>query len=60
MEPVTVLLGGVLFIFALLFLEANKSTKTEVARRVNKLHGPRSYPIFGTDLPLLFVRRKGK
>jgi hypothetical protein len=60
MDPVTILLGGALFIIALLFLLTGEKKEAEVARRVNKLPGPTRYPIFGTDLPLLFVKRKGK
>jgi hypothetical protein len=60
MDPVTILLAGALFIIALLFLLTGAKKETEVARHVNKLHGPTRYPIFGTDLPLIFLKRTGK
>jgi hypothetical protein len=60
MDPVTILLGGTVIIIALLFLLTANEKEKEVARRVNKLHGPTRYPIFGTDLPLLFLKRKGE
>jgi hypothetical protein len=60
MEPVTLLLGGTLFFIALLFLLTSNAKEKEVARRVNKIPGPTRYPIFGTHLPLLFVKRKGE
>jgi hypothetical protein len=60
MEAVTLLLGAALFIIAVLFLLLSDKRKTEIARRVNKLHGPTQYPIFGSTLPFLFVRRNGE
>jgi hypothetical protein len=60
MDPVTVLLGGALFISTLLFLlTANKKRKA-TAKLVNKLPGPTRYPILGTDYAILFVKRKGE
>jgi hypothetical protein len=60
MEPVTILLGVALFIVSLLFLLPVDKKKREIARKVNKLHGPTCYPIFGTALPLLFFKRHGQ
>jgi hypothetical protein len=60
MEPVTLLLGVALFIIAVLFLLPADKRKAEIARRVNKLHGPTNYPIFGSTLPFLFIRRNGE
>jgi hypothetical protein len=60
MDPVTILLGGALLIAPFLFLLASDKKKAEIARLVNKLHGPTSYPIFGTSLPFIFIKRKGK
>jgi hypothetical protein len=57
MEPVTLLLGAALLILAVFFLLPADKRKAEIARRVNKLHGPINYPIFGSTLPFLFVRR---
>jgi hypothetical protein len=60
MEPVTLLLGAALFITALLFLLPVGKRKADIARQVNKLHGPTKYPIFGTILPFLFLKRTGE
>jgi hypothetical protein len=60
MEPVTLLLGGTLFFTALLFLLTSNTKEKEFARQVNKISGPTCYPIFGTQLPMLFVKRKGE
>jgi hypothetical protein len=60
MDPVTILLGGALVISSLLFLLTANKKKREIARRVNKIHGPTRYPILGTDYVLLFVKRKGE
>ncbi|GFG37750.1 hypothetical protein Cfor_02942, partial [Coptotermes formosanus] len=57
MEAVTILLGGALFIIALLFLLTANKKETEFATRVNKLHGPTRYPIVGTDLSYVFLKR---
>jgi len=60
MEAITLLLGGTLFFIALLFLLTSNTKEMEVARRVNKLRGPKRYPIFGTHLPMLFVKHRGE
>ena len=60
MDPVTILLAAALFVTALLFLLTANKKKKEVARLVNKLHGPTCYPIFGTNLPLIYLKRKGE
>jgi hypothetical protein len=63
MEPVTLLLGAALFIIAIiavLFLLPVDKRKAEIARQVNKLHGPTNYPIFGSTLPFLFIKRNGE
>jgi len=60
MDPFTVLLAAALLVSSLLFLLTANKKKTEIARRVNKLHGPTRYPIVGTDYVLLFVKRKGE
>jgi hypothetical protein len=61
MEPVTLLLAAALLVTALLFLLLpTDKKKAEIARRVNKLHGPTNYPIFGTVLPFLFLKRSGE
>jgi uncharacterized integral membrane protein len=60
MEPVALLLGGILFFIVLLFLLTSNTKETEVARLLNKLPGPRRYPIFGTYLSFLFVKHKGE
>jgi hypothetical protein len=60
MEPLALLLAAVLFVAALLFLLPTDKKKAELARRVNKLHGPTWYPIVGTVLPLLLIKRNGK
>ncbi|PNF27068.1 Cytochrome P450 4C1, partial [Cryptotermes secundus] len=57
MEAVTLLLGAALFIIAVLFLLPADKRKAKIARLVNKLHGPTQYPIFGTALPFLFIKR---
>jgi hypothetical protein len=60
MEPATLLLVAALFILALLFLLPADKRKAEIARRVNKLHGPTKYPIFGSTFPFMFLKRNGE
>jgi hypothetical protein len=60
MEPISLLLGAAVFIIAVIFLLPADKRRAEIARQVNKLHGPTKYPIFGTTLPFLFVKRNGE
>jgi hypothetical protein len=60
MDPLTILLAGLLFIAAMLFVLTATKRDREVSRRINKIQGPMSLPVFGTDLPLLFVKRRGE
>ena len=60
MDLVTILLGGALLIAVLLFLRADNKKEKEIARRVNKLHGPTSIPILGTAYFALFLKREGE
>ena len=60
MDPVTILLGGALIISSLLLLLTANKKKMEIARRVDKIPGPKRYPVLGTDYPLLFAKTKGE
>ncbi|XP_069699708.1 cytochrome P450 4C1-like [Periplaneta americana] len=57
MDPLTLLVGGVLLLVAMMFLFPSDKKKLELAKQVNKLHGPPCYPFVGTVLPLLFLKR---
>ncbi|KAJ4433397.1 hypothetical protein ANN_15656 [Periplaneta americana] len=57
MEPLTLLIGGVLFIVAMMFLFSSEKNKSQSLKEFNKLPGPPAYPIVGTVLPMLFLKR---
>ncbi|KAJ9600115.1 hypothetical protein L9F63_009591, partial [Diploptera punctata] len=55
MDPMTLLLAGGLFIVTLLFLFRGKS---EFQKKVDQLPGPPYYPIVGSGIRFLFLRRR--
>ncbi|XP_069699705.1 cytochrome P450 4C1-like [Periplaneta americana] len=57
MEPWTLLIAGVLFIVAMMFLFPSDKNKSQVVKQLNKLPGPPAYPIIGTVLPMAFLKR---
>ncbi|XP_069699717.1 cytochrome P450 4C1-like isoform X1 [Periplaneta americana] len=57
MEPLSLIIGGALFLVAIMFLFSSDKNKSHIAKQVNKLPGPTSYPFVGTELPLLFLKR---
>ena len=59
MDPVTLLLSvGLLALFLLLHFTNSNSSK--LANKVNKLPGPKAYPLLGTSVPFLFLKRNGE
>jgi hypothetical protein len=60
MDPVTLLLGGVLIVVTLLFLFSSNGNKARLASEVSRIPGPPAYPIVGSVLPVLFLKRNGE
>jgi hypothetical protein len=60
MDPATLLLGGVLIVVTLLFLFPSNGNKARLAAEVSRIPGPPSYPIVGSLLPVLFLKRNGE
>ncbi|XP_069699710.1 cytochrome P450 4C1-like isoform X1 [Periplaneta americana] len=57
MEPLSLLIGGALFLIAMVFLFSSVKNKSHIAKQVDKLPGPTAYPLVGTGLPMLFLKR---
>ncbi|PSN54065.1 Cytochrome P450 4C1 [Blattella germanica] len=57
MDPVTLLLAAGLLLITVLFLFRGNEKQAEIAKKINKLPGPKVYPLFGSTLPFLFLNR---
>jgi len=60
MDATTLLVALGLLITAALLILPGKTARARVKRLLNLLPGPKSYPIFGSQLPYVLTDRKGK
>jgi hypothetical protein len=60
MDAFSLLLCGVVLLLGTLFLRSRNSKRAQFIRMIDQIPGPQSYPIIGTMLPFMLVKRNGK
>ena len=60
MEGFTLLLSAVLFVVLIYIFVRRDSKRSNFEALVDQIPGPKKYPIIGTVLPFLFLKRNGK